>query len=156
MARSAGRSNLRCSFSRSVAVKAFVIGFGVFLFGTLLEAWLISHNVHGLSAVADNLAIAVVVGIGVSLYERRREREIERQLETIRLMNHHVRNALQALYASFPNVDANEQGSAIIVESVRRIEWALREVLPGTQGHSYFDGPPKAELPKAGTEKPAL
>ena len=101
-------------------------------------------------AVADNVGIAVVVGMGVSLYERRREREIERQLETIRLMNHHVRNALQALYAASPSIEANDQGLVIIAEAVRRIEWALREVLPGTRGHSYFDGPSKPELPKAG------
>ena len=150
MASSARSSILKYWFSHSAVAKGFVVGCGLFLFGTALEAWLISHDVHGFSSVADNVGIAVAVGMGVSLYERRREREIEQKLETIRLMNHHVRNALQALYAAFPDVGANGQGSAVVVEAVRRIEWALREVLPGTGGRSYFDGPPKPELPKAG------
>ena len=150
MAISARSSILKYCFSRSASAKGFVVGFGVFLFGALLEAWLISHNIHGLAALADNLLIALAIGVGVSLYERRREREIEQKLETIRLMNHHVRNALQALYAAFPDAGASEQGSTVVVEAVRRIEWALREVLPGSSSRSYFDGPPKPELPKAG------
>lgn len=35
------------SILRSAGAKGFVVGFGVFLFGTLLEAWLPGHNVRG-------------------------------------------------------------------------------------------------------------
>jgi hypothetical protein len=45
-------------------------------------------------------------------------------------MNHHVRNALQPiLYSPF----LKEQGEQVrlIQEGIRRIDWALREVLPG-------------------------
>lgn len=52
-----------------------------------------------------------------------------RKLEVIRMMNHHVRNSLQviAFAASVPQrEDANK-----IRDAVERIEWALREVLPG-------------------------
>ncbi len=150
MANSGMRSNVDRSLSWSASTKGFVVGFGVFVSGALLEAWLISQNVHALAALADNLLIAVAVGVGVSLYERRRQREIGRQLETIGLMNHHVRNALQVLYAGLPNLDSAEQSSALVVEAVRRIEWALREVLPGSRDHGYFDAPSKPELPKAG------
>jgi hypothetical protein len=45
-------------------------------------------------------------------------------------MNHHVRNSLQVISfaASVPQQEALE---AEIRDAVERIEWALREVLPG-------------------------
>jgi hypothetical protein len=52
------------------------------------------------------------------------------KIATISAMNHHVRNALQAIsYAPY-----TEQAKQIqlIQQSVSRIQWALREVLPGT------------------------
>jgi hypothetical protein len=45
-------------------------------------------------------------------------------------MNHHVRNALQPiLYSPFLQEQAEQVRT--IQEGIRRIEWALREVLPG-------------------------
>jgi hypothetical protein len=74
--------------------------------------------------------LGVAVGFVVLLYERRQQRTITRKLEVIRLMNHHVRNSLQVISfaASVPEQEALE---AEIRNAVERIEWALREVLPG-------------------------
>jgi len=53
-----------------------------------------------------------------------------RKLEVIRLMNHHVRNSLQVI--SFAaSVPQQEEMATQVRDAVERIEWALREVLPG-------------------------
>jgi hypothetical protein len=44
-------------------------------------------------------------------------------------MNHHVRNALQAIALS-PYAEKSKQ-IELIGESAERIQWALREILPG-------------------------
>jgi len=44
-------------------------------------------------------------------------------------MNHHVRNALQSISLS-PYADQAQQ-IQLLDESSRRIQWALREILPG-------------------------
>jgi hypothetical protein len=74
--------------------------------------------------------LGIAVGLMVLFYERRQQRNIIRKLEVIRLMNHHVRNSLQVISfaASVPQQEALE---ADIRSAVERIEWALREVLPG-------------------------
>jgi hypothetical protein len=72
-------------------------------------------------------AIVVLVIIG---YERRRRKRIRERLEVIQLMNHHVRNALQIIALS-PHSHQREESLALIQEAVSRIEWALREILPG-------------------------
>jgi hypothetical protein len=59
-------------------------------------------------------------------------------------MNHHVRNALQAI--SYSPYAEHEKQMKLIAESVSRIEWALREILPGetapTDGASSQPGHP--------------
>ena len=45
-------------------------------------------------------------------------------------MNHHIRNALQVI--TYATATDNQKNSVnLIHSSVERIEWALREVLPG-------------------------
>ena len=75
----------------------------------------------------DDVLGGVIVAAISFLNERRRRRYLENRLRVIALMNHHVRNALQAIkYAHL-----TDQQVRLIEESVARIEWALREVLPG-------------------------
>lgn len=81
-------------------------------------------------AFVDNFLAGIAAGLIVLLYERWREREVDKKLRTIRLMNHHVRNALQIISAASSSVDGAER-SPMVQDAVRRIEWALREVLPG-------------------------
>jgi len=75
----------------------------------------------------DDLAGGFVVGLLLFFEERRRRRYLAQRLEVIALMNHHVRNALQVI--KYAHYSADEL--KIIEESVARIEWALREILPG-------------------------
>ncbi len=61
--------------------------------------------------------------------ERLRRKLVEERLNTIAEMNHHIRNALQVI--TYATVADNEESVQMIRDSVERIEWALREVLPG-------------------------
>jgi len=78
---------------------------------------------------ADDLVTAILVGWIVLVYERHRNRYVEARLRVIRDMNHHVRNALQVLsYGTMQQED--EYTRTAMQESVTRIDWALREILP--------------------------
>ena len=55
-------------------------------------------------------------------------------------MNHHIRNSLQVItYATA--TQKNSESMEMIRSSVERIEWALREVLPG-HVEAPADSPP--------------
>ncbi len=63
-------------------------------------------------------------------YERMRRNVVSQRLRTIAEMNHHIRNSLQVItYATA--AQNNAESVEMIRNSVERIEWALREVLPG-------------------------
>jgi hypothetical protein len=78
----------------------------------------------------NDIVSATFVVFLIITYERRRRKRIRERLEVIQLMNHHVRNALQIIALS-PHSHQREESLALIQEAVSRIEWALREILPG-------------------------
>ena len=111
-------------------LRSVLAGFGIFLFGSLSDLWLHQHAERLLIAMMADALLGVGVGLLVLLYERRQRQSIIRKLEVIRLMNHHVRNSLQVI--SFAaSVPQQEELGNNIRDAVERIEWALREVLPG-------------------------
>ncbi len=79
------------------------------------------------SAIAAGVSVVLVVSLGI-LERNQRLREI-RRLETIALLNHHIRNGLQAIISSSGATNSTDT----IRASVERIEWALGEVLPDIQ-----------------------
>jgi hypothetical protein len=117
--------------SRWVApLRSILVGFGIFSFGSLSDLWLHQHAERLFIGIMADALIGVGVGLLVLLYERRQRQNIIRKLEVIRLMNHHVRNSLQVISfaASSPN---QEEAAQEVQADMERIEWALREVLPG-------------------------
>jgi|SRR5579859_5166961 len=107
----------------ALAVLAFIVvvmvGFGSDL----------TINRHPKWMIADELFVGLLGACVVYAYERQRSQALFEQLRVIRDMNAFVRNELQILYAS---LDAPEKTRVPIVErSVERIDWALRELLPG-------------------------
>ena len=117
--------------SRWVApLRSIFAGFGIFFLGSLSDLWLHQHEGRLLIALTADALIGFGVGLLVLLYERRQRQNIIRKLEVIRLMNHHVRNSLQVIsYAA--SVPQQEELANKVRVAVERIEWALREVLPG-------------------------
>jgi hypothetical protein len=133
----------RSHYGWSVTLKSFSLGFCVFFLGSVLAAWLTHQNVHGLLAFVDNIVAGIAAGLLVLIYERWRHREVEKKLRIIQLMNHHVRNSLQVILASSGSPEGNDPPTRV-QEAVRRIEWALREVLPGETELTDAAAPPNS------------
>ena len=91
----------------------------------------------------DDIIVGVLVALVVFAYERRRYLGVVNKLRMISAMNHHVRNALQAI--SYAPYTEQEQQIKVIRESVARIQWALCEVLPGERNEEQ----PLAPVPGA-------
>lgn len=114
------------------AVYSFSLGFGIFLLGVTLRALLDNLGVTGVTAAVDDLLIGLFAGILVFAYEHHQHKLILEKMRVISEMNHHVRNALQPIMYS-PYLNEQAEQVRTIQEGTRRIEWALREVLPGEQ-----------------------
>jgi 4-amino-4-deoxy-L-arabinose transferase-like glycosyltransferase len=111
-------------------LRSMALGLGFFFLGSLSDLWLQRHAASSSIALVDDALVGIGAGLLVLLYERRQRRNMIKRLEVIRLMNHHVRNSLQVI--SFAASAPQQQELADKVqEAVGRIEWALREVLPG-------------------------
>jgi ABC-type amino acid transport system permease subunit len=96
-----------------------IVSFVTDLVGVRYPSWMI----------VDDLTLAVVAALVVYRYERERSRFFSERLRVIREMNAFVRNELQILYASLAG---SEKARIQAVErGVERIDWALRELLPG-------------------------
>jgi hypothetical protein len=78
---------------------------------------------EGVSAVIVALLTARLMHAAA----QRREAALLR-MQVISEMNHHIRNALQAICLTAESTQ-NQQCIGVISESVDRIEWALREIL---------------------------
>ena len=112
------------------AILSVVLAFVSFALGLLVEALQLNRGIQGWMLWLDNLCAALLLGLVVFVYERRRERELIRRLQVIELMNHHVRNALQPVMY-LPYSQDQETQLNMIRNAVQRIDWALREILPG-------------------------
>jgi hypothetical protein len=112
------------------AIYSFGLGSGIFLLGVTLRTLLDSWGVTGMAAAIDDMLIGLLAGVLVFAYERHQHKTIHERMRVISEMNHHVRNALQPIIYS-PYLKEQAEQVRIIQEGTRRIEWALREVLPG-------------------------
>jgi len=108
---------------------SFLLGFALFVLGALLQGVLGRRSLTHISIYVDDLVLGVVAGLVVFFYEQRRHKAMLEKIAVISAMNHHVRNALQAISYS-PYTEQAKQ-IQLIQQSVNRIQWALREVLPG-------------------------
>jgi hypothetical protein len=125
------------------AGRSFFLGFCTFLLGVLLEITFQKFSVTGIAALIDNLLIGIAAGLVAFAYEQQRYRDLTRKLAVMASMNHHVRNALQAILYSPYSLEQTEQVK-VIQDSVNRIQWALNEVLAG-EGDIDSDGKEKSD-----------
>ena len=114
----------------AAALRSFSAGLGFFLMGALFDLVLQQHGLGSPAIWWGDLLAGVVAGLLVLFYETRRNRELTRRLEMIRLMNHHVRNSLQVISYASSSEDREVQVDKVR-KAIERIDWALREVLPG-------------------------
>ena len=108
---------------------SFLMGFSLFVLGALVNIVLSRNNIRGPSLYLDDLILGLIAGLLVFAYEQRRYRAILDKVKVIAEMNHHVRNALQAI--TFSPYAEHSQQIQLVDESAKRIQWALREILPG-------------------------
>jgi hypothetical protein len=113
------------------------LGF-VLVFGLLLGADQLSmhYGLDGSQRIADDLLGGLLVGVLVYFYERRRQRLLAEKLRVIDLMNHHIRNALQPIVCVAYESERIAQ-MKVVEECVSRIDWALREILPGNSEERF-------------------
>ena len=104
-----------------------------------------------------NMSGGILAGLAVFAYARTRMRQLADQLTTIALMNHHIRNALQVIkYAKY--LRPEKEQVAQVEDAVKRIEWALREVLPGRitdYDHDWKQGSPAAPEARPAARTPS-
>jgi two-component sensor histidine kinase len=110
-----------------VVLMVWLVGFG---FDRLLARDGVTRNDILLTS---NLLTGIVAGFlfySLTDNERLRRNVMRERLRTIAEMNHHIRNSLQVITYATATQKSNESVE-MIRSSVERIEWALREVLPG-------------------------
>jgi hypothetical protein len=85
--------------------------------------------------VIDSILLGAMAGAVAWMYEQRHKRLTANKLDVIAQMNHLVRNDLEIIqYSAYATQD--QEHIQHIDECLRRIDWALREVLPS-------EAPPK-------------
>jgi hypothetical protein len=85
------------------------------------------------ATILDDLLLGALTAALVVTLELQHQREMRRQQERMAIvieMNHHIRNALQTIV--YVNSKMDDRDAETIHEATDRIEWALREILPGT------------------------
>jgi hypothetical protein len=122
----------------AVLVVAVVSALGFVMDITLLAEGFPRRDLTLLS----NLVIGIIAGwlfYQFARNERAKQDLMRQRMRTIAELNHHIRNALQVIrYAGGSKTAQDATQLQLINESVARIEWALREVLPKyPQGRSF-------------------
>jgi hypothetical protein len=127
-------------------------GAAVALVDYLLGLWMAARGLHAEVTLVDEILLGIFTCSLVFVIEAAHQRERERmteKLNTIKLMNHHVRNALQTIVNSAYAHGHTRQLDEIRT-SVKRIEWALREVLPGRALDNQEDPEATDDTPSSG------
>jgi len=106
------------------------MGFGLFALGALVQGLMVMRGVRGAREYADDLILGLLAGLLVFAYEQKRHNAMLKRIRVIADMNHHVRNALQTI--TFSRYAENARQLEMIDESAKRIQWALKELLPQT------------------------
>jgi hypothetical protein len=119
-------------------MRAAMYGALVLLFLVLTDQLSIYYGLAESQRIVDDSCGAVIAGLLIYRLEYNRAKYLTEKLKTIEMMNHHVRNALQVIVDSVYLHGHTEQ-LAEIQNSVKRIDWALREILPGRSLDEYND-----------------
>jgi hypothetical protein len=122
------KSTLAKSFSVFLFIALLICAIGYGFDRLLLKEGVPRFDVLLLANLLTGL-VAAALFLQARSRIREKERLLEQKLETIAEMNHHVRNALQVVaYYGYQHDD--EKAGTLINDSIARIEWTLKEVLP--------------------------
>ena len=97
-----------------------------------IDAYLAHLKLPSDATILDDVLIGTMVAVLVFLLELHHQKEMvqeQRKIAVVREMNHHVRNALQAIVLATSTASDREIMNKV-QEATERIEWTLREILP--------------------------
>jgi ABC-type nickel/cobalt efflux system permease component RcnA len=118
--------------TRNLWLIAGAIAIVMFVGSVSFDLVLLKHQETPLAIVVSNALVALLAATLVFTllaYGREQRRRIEERMEALHEVNHHIRNALQALaFAAAALRDRKE--SAAINDAIVRIKWVLSEMLP--------------------------
>ena len=106
---------------------------GVTIFFVVLSAnWLSRKVLANRWEILGDYILAAVAGAIVLWYERLRSRGLFQRLVIVEEVNRDVRNTLHGVICA-ASAQEDENLVALVRDSVRQIDWALKEVLPETK-----------------------
>jgi hypothetical protein len=124
-------------------LRAVIYGLIILIFLVGADQLSVYYGLREPQRLLDDLFGAIIAGLLVYRYEYARSKYLGEKLKTIEMMNHHVRNALQVILDS-AYVHGHTEQLNDIQDSIKRIDWALREILPGRVLDQYH-APGKSE-----------
>ena len=130
--------------------RAAFYGLLVSLFLVLTDQISIHYGLTGSQLIIDDLCGGLIAGFLAYRYEYSRSRYLNEKLKTIELMNHHIRNAMQVIVDSV-YLHGHSKQLDEIQDSVKRIDWALREILPGKVLDAFHEPNQKEQKARGGT-----
>ena len=122
-------------WSRQSGLFALLVVLGVSLIGIILDWLLVKEGLPRLDMIIFSNGLTGLFAGGL-FWQMAREAKASRDLvaermKTIAELNHHIRNALQVIkFLGMKRSGLDAVQLQLINDSVDRIEWALREVLP--------------------------
>jgi uncharacterized protein YabE (DUF348 family) len=128
-------SDVSSTNQKSTTFKAILLAIAavlfVFLVSSAADLMLLKDEPARLTIEISDAVSALAIGLLayqlIRLQQQKRAR-VRQRLEIIADMNHHVRNALQVISLT---THGHEQSEIVTIrESVNRIQWALKELLP--------------------------
>jgi signal transduction histidine kinase len=136
LGKTAAATNPEHAKSWKPAPRVLLVSLGVGLAAFLITQIMYRVLVPDIGRYFERMLAEAVSAIVVALltarlmhiaHERRKDALL--RMQVISEMNHHIRNALAAIYLTTDAIQ-NQQAIRVISESVDRIEWTLREILP--------------------------
>ena len=145
---------LETVWTRHSGFLALLIGFLAFAINLLQDVFLASEGFSRWTVVVlSDLITGSIAGAlfyQFAKYEKYNRELIRARMHTVAELNHHIRNALQVIKfwgLQHQNCSLDEVQIQFMKDSVDRIEWALREILPSYPAPA---GEPSGSAPHAG------
>ena len=136
-------------FTRRSGLLSLSVAVLVSAFGFILDRTLVREGMPRLDMLLlSNTVTGLFAGIWVfqmAHAEKASRAVVQERMKTIAELNHHIRNALQVIkfFGGQQRPELDGVQLQLINDSVNRIEWALREVLPKYPANAFLE-PKKA------------
>lgn len=135
------------SYGRARAIlMGAAAGIAIAIFGVGMDGVFDRLHVPVYVTKFDDILIGLVCGIAVSIYLERREYRMLKRLRMIADLNHIIRNELDVIFSS-AYLTRDREHIERIEHCVNKVQWALREVLPGEEEEAPPPFPPRRAEP---------